>query len=80
MVLIKVDLPRPVCPVRGLGMMRLKSGRVLWSEHTDADDIELEASLQQFLLNLGCDAVETNVAFGEDGLRRVVVRKGGHCD
>jgi len=37
-------------------------------EPTDADDIELEASLQQLLLDLLRDAVETNVASGEDSV------------
>ena len=36
--------------------------------HTDANDIELEASLQQLLLNLLGDAVETNVASGKDSI------------
>jgi len=36
-------------------------------EHTDADDIELKATLQELALNLGCDAVETDMALGEDG-------------
>jgi hypothetical protein len=34
--------------------------------HTDADDIELEASLQELFLDLLGDAVETNVASGEN--------------
>ena len=38
------------------------------SEPTDTDDIELEPSLQQLLLDLLRDAVETNVASGEDGV------------
>ena len=29
---------------------------------TNADNIELETALQELLLNLRCDAVETNVA------------------
>jgi hypothetical protein len=33
---------------------------------TDTDDIELETALQQLLLNLLCDAVETDVALRKD--------------
>lgn len=36
---------------------------------TDADDIELEAPLEQLLLDLSSDAVKTDVALGEDGGR-----------
>jgi len=42
----------------------------LTSKLTDADNIELETTLQQFALNLSCDAVETNVASGEDSVLR----------
>lgn len=31
---------------------------------TDADDVELEAALQELALNLAGDAVETDVALG----------------
>lgn len=41
---------------------------------TDANDIELETTLQELTLNLRCDAVETDMALGEDGGR------GGHLD
>lgn len=34
---------------------------------TDANDVELEATLQELTLNLGCDAVKTDMALGEDG-------------
>ena len=34
--------------------------------HTDADDIELKAALQELLLNLRSDAVEADVTSGED--------------
>ena len=36
-------------------------------ELTDADDVELESALEQLALNLGCDAVETDMALGVDG-------------
>lgn len=48
------------------------------SAHTHADDIELKAALEQLLLNLCGDAVETDVALGEDALRRLRVHSGGH--
>lgn len=35
-------------------------------QHTNADDVELKATLQQLLLDLRGDAVETNMASGED--------------
>lgn len=35
---------------------------------TDANDIELKASLEEFLLDLLSDAVKTNVASWEDGI------------
>lgn len=35
---------------------------------TNTDNIELEAALQELLLDLGGDAVETDVALGEDAL------------
>lgn len=37
---------------------------------TNADDVELETTLQQLALDLAGDAVETNVALGVDGRRR----------
>lgn len=44
------------------------------TSHTNADDIELEATLQKLLLDLRSDAVETDMASGEDCLSL------GHCD
>lgn len=38
---------------------------------TNADNVELKAALQELLLDLGSDAVETDVALGEDALRRL---------
>ena len=35
---------------------------------TNADNVELKAALQELLLDLGSDAVETDVALGEDTL------------
>jgi len=44
----------------------------------DADDIELKTALQQLLLDLGGDAVEADVALGED--RRLLLRvHRRHC-
>ena len=47
----------------GLGGMRI--------ERTNADDVELEAALQQLLLDLAGDAVETDVRLGEHGALRL---------
>ena len=46
------------------------------TRHTNANDIKLETTLQELPFYLGCDAVETNVALGEDRslLRRHRVR------
>lgn len=38
---------------------------------TNADNVELKAALQELLLDLGGDAVETDVALGEDALRHL---------
>ena len=43
---------------------------------TDADDIELEAPLDAFLLDLLGDAVESDIAVRKDGLGLV---GGSHC-
>lgn len=55
-------------------------GRLAQTSLTNTDDIELEAALEELLLDLLGDAVETDVAFGEDGgclLRGC--SGGGHC-
>ena len=71
MVLIKVDLPRPVWPKahRRVNAVRLSraSSRPRQSRLTDADDVELEPALQELALDLRGDAVETDVALGVDG-------------
>lgn len=38
------------------------------NKRTDANDIELETSFQEFLLDLLGDTIETNVASWEDGV------------
>ena len=43
---------------------------------TDADDVELEPTLHEFLLDLAGDAVEANIALGVD---RLLVEGGRHC-
>ncbi|MDA4132867.1 MAG: hypothetical protein OK454_07060, partial [Thaumarchaeota archaeon] len=42
----------------------------LAGEPTNADDVELEATLKELALDLGGDAVETDVALGVDGSSR----------
>ena len=44
---------------------------------TNADDIELKTTLQQLLLDLRCDAVETDVAPGEHSI--LLRLHGCHC-
>jgi len=84
MVLIKVDFPRPVCPVEG-GQRALARGpepcglQVHSSKRTDTYDIELKASLEQLPLNLRGDAVEPNVALGKHRLGLLSVGDGSHC-
>ena len=46
--------------------------------HTDTYHVELKASLEQFLLNLAGDAVETDMALGENGLGRLLHSHGRH--
>ena len=46
---------------------------------THTHDIELKATFQQLLLDLIRDAVEADVAFGEDRLRLLRVHRGRHC-
>jgi hypothetical protein len=52
----------------------------VWGESqlTNADDIELEATLQQLPLNLRSDTIKTDVALGIDGLQRLRLGGGGH--
>lgn len=50
--------------------------------HTNTDDVELEAALEKLLLNLACDAVETDRLFGVDWLlllRKLRIHHGRHC-
>jgi hypothetical protein len=64
MVLIRVDLPRPVWPVTKSVPMQ----SYLNKELTDADHIELEATLQELSLNLAGDAIETDMGLGHNWL------------
>lgn len=76
MVLMRVDFPSPVWPVvliRGA----FAYTRAIDRERTDANDIELETALQELLLNLRGDAVETDVALWVHGWSGVV--NGSHC-
>ena len=75
MVLMSVDFPSPVCPMRSIEQ-RHSFTMIKLRRRTDADDIELESSLQELPLDLRRDAVETHVATREDGLRRSL-RCGG---
>lgn len=43
------------------------------STRTNANNVELETTFQQLLLDLRSNAVETDVALREDGIR------GSHC-
>lgn len=70
MVLIRVDLPKPVWPEIG---QYLKSTGTSLAQRTDTNDIELKPSFEEFLFDLLGDAVKTNVASWEDGIPL------GHC-
>ena len=37
------------------------------SSHTNANDVELKATFEEFAFNLGSDAVETDMALGHHG-------------
>lgn len=63
MVLIRVDFPRPVWPSI---LDQRRSSHQLYVGLTDADDIELEASLEQLLFDLLGDAIKPNMASGKD--------------
>lgn len=85
MVLIKVDLPRPVCPATPLAQeFSEKYAGQPWSccvrvTLTDADDVELEAPLDELLLDLLGDAIKTDIALGVDRLLRCSIC-GSHCE
>ena len=62
MVLMSVDLPNPVCPKvqrykRVLFVKKFKEKIKL----TNNDDVELETTLEQLVLNLLRDRVETDI-------------------
>ena len=76
---------RLACEGRAMGQFsrRAAGGRGRYGPRppgqlTDADDIELEATLDRLALNLLGDAVEADIAVGKDGLRRGRVG-GSHC-
>lgn len=70
MVLIRVDFPRPVWPIYRFSIKHIwPDGRELTNTH----NIELEATFQQLPFNLRSNAIETDMAPGED------LRRGGAC-
>lgn len=70
MVLIRVDFPRPVWPIYRFSIKHIwPDGRELTNTH----NIELEATFQQLPFNLRSNAIETDMAPGEDR------RRGGAC-
>lgn len=72
MVLMSVDLPKPVWPANPVsfqsahGLTRPKTPRQR-APLTNANNVELESTLQQLALNLRRDAVETDMAAGSNG-------------
>ena len=52
MVLMSVDLPKPVWPVEYLRLDACCNGDRRMSERTNADDVELESPLHELLLDL----------------------------
>lgn len=82
MVLMSVDLPKPVWPVdavsfpigHGLSGQYWATASAARAPLTNANNVELESTLQQLALNLRRDAVETDMAARRDG------RWGRHFD
>lgn len=64
MVLMSVDLPKPVWPVNPVSF---PFGFRQRAPLTNANNVELKSALQQLALNLRRDAVETNMAARGDG-------------
>ena len=60
-VFIKVDFPSPVWPAHDVSFNIWVGGAVY---HTNTNHVELETTFEKFALNLGCDTVETDMAFG----------------
>ncbi len=80
MVLIRVDFPSPVCPETMVRKFPNGYQAVFWeAKLTNADDVELETTLQQLALDLGCDTVETNMAARVHRRLGSVSIEGCHC-
>jgi hypothetical protein len=77
MVLMSVDLPRPVWPALCQNNSPHMMSVYAMPGRTDADDVELEPALHELLLNLLGDAVETDIALRVDG--RLLGSVRGHC-
>ena len=64
MVLISVDFPKPVWPdpfvTTGSAMLDVLREEAA-NRRTNNDHVELETTLQEFMLDLSSDTVETNV-------------------
>ena len=39
----------------------------MYCSHTNANDVELETTFEEFAFNLGSNAIETDMAFGHHG-------------
>jgi hypothetical protein len=85
MVLMRVDFPSPVWPAATRQLLdKIDETRVNPSkgrdrererereQHTNADDIELETALQELLLDLLGNAIETDVTFWVDGRLSII--------
>ncbi len=72
MVLIRVDFPRPVWPIYQFSIKHIWPDE---RELTNTHNIELEATFQQLPFDLGSNAIETDMAPGED-CRRGGARSG----
>ena len=62
MVLIKVDFPKPVWPVRMSTRNAIQTA-LHSTVRTNTDYVKLEAPFQKLALDLVCDAVKADVAF-----------------
>ena len=77
MVLIIVDLPSPVWPDERVHLRVshvCQNAKENANTRTDDDHVELETTLQELVLNLLRDGVETDVGVGAN-----LFSGGGHC-
>ena len=60
-VFIKVDFPSPVWPVPNVSS-EISVGEAV--HRTNTNHVKLETTFEEFALDLGCNAIETDMALG----------------